>query len=482
VDTQGGKLFRQLAISTSLFLLLYVGLHSRLQPKEQSYDGGNELAEGWNTDKTVEDIRRLGNPGVSKRGKDFRSLICCLTRNDMHLREFVVRNLLAGFGHIVIYDNNQVESGIDYDVREMLAPFVAQGAVTLVPWHQNGTGMHLSNEAKNGNSRDCVDTYGARADWVAIMDTDEVFYLQHDPAAQDDIQHSSSSSSSISGSAIGILPRFLNDLERRSPTVCGISFPWRMMYGEHRFLKPRALLLDAYRRVCKIHAATKLLFRPEWSHLHGLPHGMFCTNPDGAQYGSDDGTFRQMMSEYTQHSHLVHYYQKSTEEWLVKMEQSIPPYNRYIPDSYDHVKFCPAGLTEMPYLPEYEKVVRTALERLHRSQDQGDGGLFLGPLRESSRQEYAEADKDFALYLYFKLKVIQRQDWDEERFLENLPEVRKAVEEQKYVDGLQYFVEQGFAGNATGAWVPENCDANPSMDNTKLSPSFAPISFDHGIK
>jgi hypothetical protein len=79
----------------------------------------------------------------------------------------------------------------------------------------------------------------------------------------------------------------------------------------------------------------------------------------------------------------------------------------------------------------------------------------LGLLRESSRQEYAEADKDFALYLYFKLKVIQRQDWDEERFLENLPEVRKAVEEQKYVDGLQYFVEQGFAGNATGAWVPE---------------------------
>jgi len=59
---------------------------------------------------------------------------CCITRNDMHLREFVVRNLFAGFGHIVIYDNNQVESGINYDVRGMLAPFVAQGAVPLVSW------------------------------------------------------------------------------------------------------------------------------------------------------------------------------------------------------------------------------------------------------------------------------------------------------------------------------------------------------------
>jgi len=133
---------------------------------------------------------------------------------------------------------------------------------------------------KNSNSQDCVDTYGARADWVAIMDTDEVFYLQHDPIAQGDTPHISSSSST---KAFGTLHQVLNDLERRSPTTCGVGFPWRMMYGEHRFLNTPKLLLNAYRRVCKIHAATKLVFRPEWSNLHGLPHGMSCTNPDGAQ-------------------------------------------------------------------------------------------------------------------------------------------------------------------------------------------------------
>jgi len=235
------------------------------------------------------------------------------------------------------------------------------------------------------------------------------------------------------------------------------------MYGEHRILKPCDLLLDAYRRVCKIHAATKLLFRPEWSHLHGLPHGMSCTNPGGAQYGSDDGTFQQMMSEHTQHSHLIHYYQKSTEEWLVKMEQSIPPYNRYIPGSYDGVKSCPAELTNISYLPEYETVVRTTLERLRRSQDQEDGGLFLGSLLESSRQEYAEAEQDYGVYLYFKLKVAQRQEWDEEGFLGKYPEVKKALDERLYVDGLQYFVEKGFAENSTGAWIPENRDLSPSV-------------------
>jgi len=165
------------------------------------------------------------------------------------------------------------------------------------------------------------------------------------------------------------------------------------MYGEHRFFNTPELLLNAYRRVCKIHAATKLVFRPEWSNLHGLPHGMSCTNPVGAQYRSDDGTFQQMMPEYTQHSHLLHYYQKSTEEWLVKTEQSIPPYNRYILDSYVNVNFCPAGLTEVLFFPEYERVVRATREQLHRSQDQEDGGLFLGTLPESTKEEYAEAEQ-----------------------------------------------------------------------------------------
>ena len=103
-----------------------------------------------------------------------------LTRNEGHLRVWVVRNLLAGFGHIVLYNNNQVEKGIDLDIRRMLAPFLAAGAVTLVSWNQNASAAHLSNEAKNNNSQECVAAYGHLADWVTVMDTDEVFYLQRD--------------------------------------------------------------------------------------------------------------------------------------------------------------------------------------------------------------------------------------------------------------------------------------------------------------
>jgi len=57
----------------------------------------------------VQFLLRRGNAGRSSHGKWHRSLICALTRNEGHLREWVIRNLLAGFGHIVLYNNNQVE-------------------------------------------------------------------------------------------------------------------------------------------------------------------------------------------------------------------------------------------------------------------------------------------------------------------------------------------------------------------------------------
>lgn len=145
----------------------------------------------------VRELLRRGNAGRSSHGKRHRSLICALTRNEGHLREWVVRNLLAGFGHIVIYDNNQVEKGIDLDIRPMLAPFLAAGAVTLVSWNQNASAAHLSNEAKNNNSQGCVAAYGHLADWVTVMDTDEIFYLQ-----RNDKESNRSSS-------VGVLASFL---------------------------------------------------------------------------------------------------------------------------------------------------------------------------------------------------------------------------------------------------------------------------------
>jgi hypothetical protein len=69
----------------------------------------------------VQRVLELGNAGESRQGRPHRSLICTITRNDPHLREYVVRNLLAGFGHIVVYDNNQVRSQSDHNLIPLAA-------------------------------------------------------------------------------------------------------------------------------------------------------------------------------------------------------------------------------------------------------------------------------------------------------------------------------------------------------------------------
>lgn len=57
-----------------------------------------------------------------------RNLAPC--RHDVHMREFIVRNLLVGFSHIVIYDNNQIGAQQDFNITSLLQPFVEAGLVS----------------------------------------------------------------------------------------------------------------------------------------------------------------------------------------------------------------------------------------------------------------------------------------------------------------------------------------------------------------
>jgi hypothetical protein len=81
----------------------------------------------------LEQLRQLaGNSTAAvagnSSGKRYRSLICTNVRNDLHLREFLVRNLLLGFSHIVVLDNNQC--GRDHNTSLLLQPFVQVGEGT----------------------------------------------------------------------------------------------------------------------------------------------------------------------------------------------------------------------------------------------------------------------------------------------------------------------------------------------------------------
>jgi len=219
------------------------------------------------------------------------------------------------------------------------------------------------------------------------------------------------------------------------------------MYGEKRVLKPPGSLMDNYHQVCKVHDATKMLFRPEWSDPYNIPHFLHCTNPDGSQFRTDDEGFKQTFDAY-ETPHLIHYYAKSVEEFIIKLEQSIPPYFRYLPDAYDNVKACPNNFT-ITYSESYEDTVRHLLSKLAQASAQDDGGKALAPI-----PEYQVGKLDhYDIYTFFKLRVAKRDEWDEDAYLRLHPDVAKEVQTKNWVDGLQHFMNSGFEGGRKSCWV-----------------------------
>lgn len=363
-------------------------------------------------------------------------MICTITRADPHLREFVVRNLLAGFSHIVIYDNSHVAEGADCDVLPVMAPFIETGAVTVVPWGSNITGALLPNDDKNGNSIKCINDYGHMADWVAIMDTDEVFYVK-DPAG-----------------SFGAVNRLLREVEAKQPQACALLAHWRMMYGEHQvLLDPTGLLLDSYPMICHVHHLPKMILQPDRVQLgEGVPHSCECTRPKDESMVLDSPRFKQKVPGFEAHN--LHYYARSVEEFITKSEQSIVPYIRELPQSYDGIKDCDATIHQaLEYDDNYVTEVRRLMTLLRKVAIEGqhsDGGRQLGP----GGHEFVHGEiGSWDVYIFFKARVALRDEWDEAAYLSIHRDVYDGVGRGEWMDGLQHFMQVGFGQKRRSCWV-----------------------------
>ncbi|CAF4048348.1 unnamed protein product [Rotaria sordida] len=193
-----------------------------------------------NFDEAVKLISRLRSNYSSIHGLRYRSMICTIARNNPHIAEFLLRNIISGFSHIVVYDNNRILAGYDSNISTVLEPFIAAGVVTHVPWQQNTTKL-LQFKYQQTQAKECITKYGIHADWVAYIDTDEFFYFEKQNVAANT----------------------LNDLlvELEQHPLCAIGIRWIYMYGEGRMLRPNRTLFESYPRICKTGLQKKVLGR-----------------------------------------------------------------------------------------------------------------------------------------------------------------------------------------------------------------------------
>ncbi|WIA43722.1 hypothetical protein OEZ86_010148 [Tetradesmus obliquus] len=299
--------------------------------------------------------------------------MCTIVRNDLHLREFLVRNLLLGISHVVVLDNNQ--RGSDYNITMLLQPFVQAGLVTHEPFEQDSGQRYLTMEVKNPKTLQCLQEYGQHVDWVMALDTDEVLYITSSapPSA-------TANESAAAAAAGGMVERSV-----------------------------------------------------------------------------DDARFKSALPQYR--VHLIHYYGKTVEEYIVKSEQSQPPYFRQLPDAYDKARSC--SLEPVQYDTQYTMATRGLIQQLRAAQaGMGDGGLQQGGPPEAKPMSRS----DYHLYLFFKLRVAHKDEWDEAKYLEHNPAVAAHVVEGRYVDGLHHFMVEGFAkGNVLCWWRQQELPASSSQ-------------------
>lgn len=366
-------------------------------------------------ERAVQLVSTLRTNSTSKQGLKYRSLICTIVRNDPYLMEFLVRSLITGFSHIVVYDNNRIYAGYDTNISSMLAPFIAAQLVTHVSWDQNNTDL-LTNDDKVVGALQCINTYEKFADWIAYFDTDEYLYYEKEQTAVD------------------MLDDLLLELERKN--ACAAAVPMTLMYGEARMLKQNRTLFEAYPRVCKVRPLPKILARPRLTNYF-IPHNAACKSA-----GYKVHPLNLLKSPKTA---LIHYYSKSMQEYLEKADKSMPPYIRKPISTYITGPVC--HLVAFPYLRDYQRRFLNMYQRLAEL-------TVLSPVRLSPTPRLNAklmSTKENDLYNQLRYRCEQGQEFDNEKYIAMHPMVNKSIQTGKLVDGLYHFMAN-FPNGASGCW------------------------------
>lgn len=232
-----------------------------------------------------------------------------------------------------------------------------------------------------------------------------------------------------------------------------IQVPWLTMYDEgyvyRRGNSPGDSLLTSYPRVCGFSPLPKFLYQSEFLETPS-------TNP---HYGPPcpQGSNRTTVtaSGSAKHPFLVHYYSKSLEDFVIKKEQSLPPYYRSF---RERISFCPLGLKAFPYDDLYVELVEKIMAIpfvAAEVENFGGGGLVSGPASavNLTREEVGPAN-DYELYQFVKEQLKNGCNFDKECYLKRNPRAREAVSTGVSLDALQYFLSKNFTmtENSNECW------------------------------
>ena len=220
--------------------------------------------------------------------------------------------------------------------------------------------------------------------------------------------------------------------------MCGAVIQWSFMYGEAEMLMRNSTLFEDYPRFCQHYYRGRMLARPSQTWFY-FSHGINCSWKNKTR---ETWTWRDNFQIA-----LVHYFSKSVEEFLIKIDQGMPPYVRRPIDSYYGSPTC--QLSHFNYSDDYRNTFVKAYKRLEVLHPTKATRLIPSPGLTIKQV------LDYPLFIHLQYRCAKRHRFDNEKYLSIHPDAKAAVEKGTIVDGLYHFMAN-FTSGVKGCWKTSN--------------------------
>jgi hypothetical protein len=202
-----------------------------MKPAVTCWLGARARGLSWAARNTLSRIGRLFEPGCMaigrhlalrrNRRKTFRHdlAVCAIFRDEaIFLDEWLTMHRVVGVGHFYLYNHRSGDN-----CREVLAPWIRRGLVTLYDWPEEGS--------QTGAYNHCIRRHRMDARWIAFIDLDEFLFS---PEQRD-------------------LPAVL----ARYADVPAVLVYWVMFGSNGHRTRPAAPVIESYTRCLSIEGASK---------------------------------------------------------------------------------------------------------------------------------------------------------------------------------------------------------------------------------
>ena len=226
------------------------------------------------------------------------AIVVIIKNEGRYIKEFIDYHALAGADHFYVYDNESTDN-----IKEILNPYIESGLVEYIPYPGRCSQVAAYNDA--------VDKYKFDCRYMAFIDADEFITPR--------------------GAEAKSIKDILHDILDDIPFAAGLTPNWYMYSsgGQEKADFTRGVTERFLYRQSQVHPHVKTIANPRL--VKDILNCHWCQYLDGKAAINEKGGIVPSHSNNCDAIDVIginHYFYKSKEEFIIKMERGYPDHGR----------------------------------------------------------------------------------------------------------------------------------------------------------